>query len=64
MRAKYREKFEQNKHIEDLAVIDVMLHKGRVEYQETINAWKQVPHLMKLFAEEEVRIVEDSSLKC
>jgi NADH dehydrogenase (ubiquinone) 1 alpha subcomplex subunit 6 len=54
LRAKYREKFEQQKHIQDLAVIDVMLHKGRVEFQETINAWKQIPHLMKLFADEEV----------
>jgi NADH dehydrogenase (ubiquinone) 1 alpha subcomplex subunit 6 len=54
LRAKYREKFEQAKGVEDLAVIDVMLHKGRVEFQETINAWKQIPHMMKLFAEEEV----------
>jgi NADH dehydrogenase (ubiquinone) 1 alpha subcomplex subunit 6 len=54
LRAKYREKFEENKNIEDLAVIDIMLHKGRVEFQETINAWKQIPHMMKLFAEEEV----------
>jgi NADH dehydrogenase (ubiquinone) 1 alpha subcomplex subunit 6 len=54
LRAKYREKFEQQKNIQDLAVIDIMLHKGRVEYQETINAWKQIPHLMKLFADEEV----------
>lgn len=56
LRAKYREKFEQTKHVDDLAVIDIMLHKGRAEYQETINAWKQIPHLMKLFAEEEVRL--------
>lgn len=54
LRAKYRQMFEKNRHVEDLAVIDVMLHKGQVEFQETINAWKQVPHMLKLFAEEEV----------
>lgn len=51
LRAKFRELFERNRHVDDLAVIDVMLHKGRVDYQETINAWKQTPHIMKLFAE-------------
>lgn len=56
LRAKFREKFEAARGIEDLAVIDVMLHKGRVEYQETMNAWKQIPHVMKWFAEEEVRV--------
>jgi NADH dehydrogenase (ubiquinone) 1 alpha subcomplex subunit 6 len=56
LRAKYRQMFEKNRHVEDLAVIDVMLHKGQVEFQETINAWKQVPHMMKLFTEEEVSI--------
>lgn len=51
LRAKYRELFERNRHIDDLAVIDVLLHKGRVDFQETINAWKQIPHIMKIFAE-------------
>lgn len=54
LRAKYREMFERNRHVENLAVIDVMLHKGQIEFQETINAWKQVPHMLKLFMEEEV----------
>ena len=31
-----------------------MLQKGIQDYQETMNAWKQIPHIMKLFAEEEV----------
>ncbi|PWN48184.1 NADH dehydrogenase, alpha subcomplex, subunit 6 [Violaceomyces palustris] len=53
MRAKIRSKFEQNRHIQDLAVLDLLLLKGRQEYQETMNVWKQVPQLMKWFAEEE-----------
>lgn len=54
VRAKIRTWFEANKNIKDLAVLDVLLHKGHVEYQETMNAWKQNPHVMKWFAEEEV----------
>jgi len=45
--------FERNRHITDVAILDVMLHKGYTEYQETVNAWKQTPHIMKWFAEEE-----------
>lgn len=48
--------FEDKKHVKDLAVIDMLLFKGRIEYQETLNAWKQVPHVMKWFAEEEVSL--------
>ncbi|CAO1635412.1 unnamed protein product [Jaminaea pallidilutea] len=53
LRAKFRTMFEDKKHVKDLAVIDMLLFKGRIEYQETLNAWKQVPHVMKWFAEEE-----------
>lgn len=55
IRAKVRTWFEANKDIKDLAVLDVLLHKGQVEFQETMNAWKQVPQVMKWFKEEEVR---------
>jgi NADH dehydrogenase (ubiquinone) 1 alpha subcomplex subunit 6 len=54
LRAKFRTKFEANSKINDLAVLDLLLFKGRIEYQETMNAWKQVPHIMKWFTEEEV----------
>lgn len=53
MRAKIRTKFEASRNVRDVAVLDIMLHKGRVDYQETMNAWKQIPHIMKWFAEEE-----------
>lgn len=53
MRAKIRQKFEVNKNLKDIAVLDLLLHKGRLDYQETMNAWKQIPHIMKWFAEEE-----------
>jgi NADH dehydrogenase (ubiquinone) 1 alpha subcomplex subunit 6 len=54
LRAKFRELFERNRHVRDLSVIDVLLHKGQVDFQETINAWKPTSQLMKLFIEEEV----------
>ena len=37
----------------DVAVLDVLLLKGHQEYQETMNAWKQAPHVMQWFREEE-----------
>ncbi|SAM67575.1 probable NADH2 dehydrogenase (ubiquinone) [Ustilago bromivora] len=53
LRAKFRTQFEKNKTVKDLAVLDLMLLKTQQEYQETMNGWKQVPHIMKWFAEEE-----------
>ncbi|QRV82149.1 Complex 1 protein (LYR family) [Ceratobasidium sp. AG-Ba] len=46
IRHRIREKFEQYRYVTDPSVIDVLLHKGRLEYQETINCWKQEPHIM------------------
>ncbi|KAL4401662.1 NdufA6 NADH-ubiquinone oxidoreductase subunit [Malassezia pachydermatis] len=53
MRAKIRSMFERYRDVKDVAVLDVLLLKGYQEYQETMNAWKQTPHVMRLFAEEE-----------
>lgn len=58
LRAKFRTQFEKNKMVKDVAVLDLMLLKGQQEYQETMNGWKQVPHIMKWFAEEEVSLNE------
>ena len=41
VRLKIRQDFERNRHIQDLGVIDMLLHKNQQEYQETVNAWKQ-----------------------
>ncbi|KZV86523.1 NdufA6 NADH-ubiquinone oxidoreductase 14.8 kDa subunit [Exidia glandulosa HHB12029] len=49
IRAWLRREFEKNRHITDPKVIDVLTLKGRQEYQETINTWKEYPHVMTMF---------------
>ncbi len=41
-----RAHFEENRYVTDTRVIDVLLLKGRQEYQETLNCWKQLDHIM------------------
>ncbi|WWD16632.1 hypothetical protein CI109_101062 [Kwoniella shandongensis] len=50
VRLKIRQDFERNRDtITDLAVMNIMLLKNQQEYQETMNAWKQEPHVMQWF---------------
>jgi NADH dehydrogenase (ubiquinone) 1 alpha subcomplex subunit 6 len=53
IRTKIREEFERHRDVKDLAVIDILLFKGRQEYQETMNAWKQETHIMRYFAKDD-----------
>ena len=41
-----RQHFEQNRYVSDTRVVDVLIQKGRIEYQETMNCWKQLDHIM------------------
>ena len=41
IRIKIRQDFEKNRNIQDLQIIDMLLHKNQQEYQETMNYWKQ-----------------------
>jgi NADH dehydrogenase (ubiquinone) 1 alpha subcomplex subunit 6 len=49
IRHKIREEFEKNRHVVDLATIDILLFKSRTEYEETMNLWKQKTHIMRYF---------------
>jgi NADH dehydrogenase (ubiquinone) 1 alpha subcomplex subunit 6 len=53
VRAKIRQEFERNRHVQQLPVVDMLITKSNMELQETMNYWKQIPHLMKYFRAEE-----------
>ncbi|CAG8460196.1 12933_t:CDS:2 [Ambispora leptoticha] len=52
VRAKIRQEFERNRYVNNLAVIDVLLLKGRNEFNETLNQWKQPTHVYQFFEKE------------
>ena len=45
LRHSIRERFEKNRYVTDPRAIDVLLLKGRQEYQETMNCWKLQDHI-------------------
>lgn len=53
VRTKIRAQFERHRFVEDLAMRNVLYAKAQMEYQETMNFWKQKSHVMTYFAEQE-----------
>lgn len=53
IRTKIRQEFERHRYVEELSVRNILYAKGQMEYQETINYWKQQSHVLKFFLEEE-----------
>jgi NADH dehydrogenase (ubiquinone) 1 alpha subcomplex subunit 6 len=47
VRAKIRQEFERHRYVQQLPVADMLITKSNMEYQETLNYWKQIPHIMK-----------------
>ncbi|KAH9969991.1 NdufA6 NADH-ubiquinone oxidoreductase 14.8 kDa subunit [Lactifluus volemus] len=41
-----RQRFEKNRDVSDPKLVDLLIHKSRQEYQETVNFWKQEPHVL------------------
>ena len=53
IRTKLRQEFERNRFVGQLKTVDVLIFQSDAEYQETMNYWKQLNHVMKYFRGEE-----------
>ncbi|KAJ3296380.1 hypothetical protein BCR33DRAFT_713870 [Rhizoclosmatium globosum] len=49
VKKRIRQEYEKFKGVSDLQTIDVLIYKGRTEYEETMNYWKQATHVMRFF---------------
>ncbi|CAG7929516.1 unnamed protein product [Penicillium olsonii] len=53
IRTKIRQEFEKHRYVAQIKTVDVLLYKSHAEFQETLNYWKQLSHVMKYFRPEE-----------
>ncbi|GAB7343805.1 hypothetical protein MBLNU457_1776t1 [Dothideomycetes sp. NU457] len=53
IRTKMRQEFERHRYVQQLKTVDVLLFNSHQEYQETLNYWKQLTHVLKYFRAEE-----------
>ncbi|KAF2768716.1 NADH dehydrogenase, alpha subcomplex, subunit 6 [Teratosphaeria nubilosa] len=53
IRTKMRQEFERHRYVSQLKTVDVLLFNSHQEFQETLNFWKQLTHVLKYFRAEE-----------
>jgi len=53
IRTKVRQQFEKHRYVKQLNAVDVLLAQSHMEFQETLNYWKQLSQVMKFFRDEE-----------
>ncbi|PQE12007.1 hypothetical protein CJF31_00000156 [Rutstroemia sp. NJR-2017a BVV2] len=58
LRTKMRSEFERHRYVNHLGTVDKLLQHSNAEYQETMNYWKQLPHVLKYW-----RVEEDKNAK-
>ncbi|KAJ4319961.1 hypothetical protein N0V94_003631 [Neodidymelliopsis sp. IMI 364377] len=53
LRTKMRQEFERHRYVNQMKTVDVLLFSSHQEFQETLNFWKQLSHVLKYFRAEE-----------
>jgi NADH dehydrogenase (ubiquinone) 1 alpha subcomplex subunit 6 len=56
IKTKLRQEFERNRYVQDLNIRNALYAKGQMEFQETINFWKQQSHVLKYFQDADATI--------
>ncbi|KAJ3069932.1 hypothetical protein HDU98_007025 [Podochytrium sp. JEL0797] len=49
LRKRMRQEYNKYKGVSDLQTIDLLIYKGRTEWEETMNFWKQATHILRFF---------------
>jgi len=55
IRTRVRQEFERYRYVDKLPVVDRLIFKSHTDYQETMNYWRQMTHIMSYFKEENFR---------
>ncbi|KAF2005494.1 NADH dehydrogenase, alpha subcomplex, subunit 6 [Amniculicola lignicola CBS 123094] len=53
LRTKMRQEFERHRYVNQMKTVDVLIFNSHQEFQETLNYWKQLNHVLKYFRAEE-----------
>ncbi|WPH02052.1 NADH dehydrogenase, alpha subcomplex, subunit 6 [Acrodontium crateriforme] len=52
IRTKTRQEFERHRYVGQIKTVDRLIQNSHAEFQETLNYWKQLSHVLKYFRTE------------